>query len=97
MARCISDCTSVIFFVLVGLAACVMLAKTAPTAQRVHVRRATTSAVLLNNGVRYSVSYCRPFFFFKLPKVCIVRWKWLVQCMIYMGITIWYCELLNVG
>ena len=68
MARCISDCTSVIFFVLVGLAACVMLATSAPTAQRVHVRQATTSVVHLNSGVRYSVSNCRPRFCSSYPK-----------------------------
>ena len=39
-----------------------MLATSAPTVQRVHVRQATTSAIHLNSGVRYSVSYCTPFF-----------------------------------
>ena len=35
-----------------------MLATSAPTGQRVHVREATSAAVYLNSGVRLSVS-CR--------------------------------------
>ena len=57
MARRFSDC--IILFVLLGLAAWIMLATSAPTAQSVRVRQATTSVIDLNSGVRYSVSYCR--------------------------------------
>ena len=74
MARLFSDCTSAILFVLLGLAACIMLATSAPTVQRVHVRQATSTAVYLNSGVRLSVSYCNHVFLFKSAKVCMVRW-----------------------
>ena len=60
MSRLFSNCTSAIMFVLLGLAACITLATTAPTAQSVQVRQATASVIHLNNGVCYSVSYCRP-------------------------------------
>ena len=63
MARVFSDCTSAILFVLLGLAVSIMLATSAPTAQRVHVRQATTSVIYLNSGVRLSVSYCSHIFF----------------------------------
>ena len=59
MARDFSDYTSIIFFVLLGLAACIMLATSAPSVQRVHVRQATSDAVHLNSGVHYSISDCR--------------------------------------
>ena len=62
MARLFNDCASAILFVLLGLAACIMLAASAPTAQRVHVRQATTSVIYLNSGVRLSVSYCSHVF-----------------------------------
>ena len=61
MAKIFSDCTPAIFFVLLGLAACIMLATSAPTVQRVHVRQATTTASYLDSGVRYSVSYWRQY------------------------------------
>ena len=57
MARLFSDCTSAILFVLLGLAACIMLATSACTVQGVQVREATTTEVYLNSGVRLSVSY----------------------------------------
>ena len=57
MARCFSDCTSALLFVLLGLAACIMLATSACTVQGVQVREATTTEVYLNSGVRLSVSY----------------------------------------
>ena len=60
MARLFSHCTSAILFVLLGLAASIMLATSTPTAQRVYVRQATTSVNHLNRGVIDSVSYCRP-------------------------------------
>ena len=59
MARLLSDCTSAIFFLLLGLAACIMLATSAPTLQRIHLRETTTIAIYLDSGVRLSVSYCR--------------------------------------
>ena len=62
MAKLFSDCTSAILFVLLGLAASIMLATSTPTAQRVYVRQATTSVNYLNRGVIDSVSYCRPYF-----------------------------------
>ena len=62
MARLFSD-SSATFFVLLGLAACIMLATSAPTVQRVHVREATTIAIYLDSGVRLSVSYCKHVFF----------------------------------
>ena len=40
-----------------------MLATSAPTVQRVHIRQATSTAVYLNSGVRLSVSYCSHVFF----------------------------------
>ena len=58
MAKIFSDCTSTVFFVLLGLAACIMLATSAPSVQRVHVRQATSAAIYLAGGVLYSVSYC---------------------------------------
>ena len=45
MAKLLSDCTPAIFFVLLGLAACIVLGKSAPSVQRVHVRQATSAAV----------------------------------------------------
>ena len=45
---------SAVLFVLLGLAASIMLATSAPTAQRMHVHRATTSEIQLNSGVCYS-------------------------------------------
>ena len=51
---------------LLGLAACITLAISAPTAHRVHVRQATSDVNKLNEGVRYSVSDCRPCFCSKL-------------------------------
>ena len=57
MARRFSDCNSGILFELLGLAAYVMLATSAPTVQGVQVREATTTAVYLNSRVRLSVSY----------------------------------------
>ena len=51
---------------LLGLAACITLATSAPTAHRVHVRQATSDVNKLNEGVRYSVSDCRPGFCSKL-------------------------------
>ena len=66
MARLFSDCTSAILFMLLGLAACITLAISAPTAHRVHVRQATSDVNKLNEGVRYSVSDCRPRFCSKL-------------------------------
>ena len=56
MARLYGACISI---VLLGLAACIMLARSAPTVQRVHVHQATSAAVHLNSGVRLSVSYCK--------------------------------------
>ena len=56
MARLLSDCTSAILFVLLGLAASIMLVTSAPTAQSVQ----ETSARNLNGGLDYSVSYCTP-------------------------------------
>ena len=58
MARLLSDYTSALHFVLLGLAACIMLATSAPTVQRIHVREATAIASYLDSGVRLSVSYC---------------------------------------
>ena len=66
MARLFSDCTSAILLMLLGLAACITLATSAPTAHRVHVRQATSDVNKLNEGVRYSVSDCRPCFCSKL-------------------------------
>ena len=57
MARCFSDCTSALLFVLLGLAARTMLAASVHTVQGVQVREATTTEVYLNSGVRLSVSY----------------------------------------
>ena len=74
MARLFSDCTSAILFVLLGLAACITLATSAPTVQRVHVRQATSTAVYLNSGVHLSVSHCSHVFLFKSANVCMVRW-----------------------
>ena len=74
MAKLFSDCTSAILFVLLGLAACITLATSAPTAQRVHVRQATSTAVYLNSGVRFIVSHCSHVFLFKSANVCMVRW-----------------------
>ena len=66
MARLFSDRTSAILFMLLGLAACITLATSAPTAHRVHVCQATSNVNKLNEGVRYSVSYCRSCFCSKL-------------------------------
>ena len=57
MAKLFSYYTSAILFMLLGLAACITLATSAPTAQRVHVRQTTTSVIHLNSGVRYTVCY----------------------------------------
>ena len=74
MARLLSDCTSAIFFVLLGLAACIMLATSAPSVQRVHVREATTIAIYLDSGVRLSVSYCRQHnFYFVLLQTALIK------------------------
>ena len=62
MARLFSDCTSAILFMLLGLAACITLATSAPTAHRVHVRQATSDVNKLSEVVHYSVSDCRPCF-----------------------------------
>ena len=71
MARLFSDSTSAILFMLLGLAACITLATSAPTAHRVHVRQATSDVNKLNEGVRYSVSYCRPCICTKLVAILI--------------------------
>ena len=71
MARLFSDCTSAILFMLLGLAACITLATSAPTAHMVHVRQATSNVNKLNEGVRYSVSYCRPCICTKLLAILI--------------------------
>ena len=57
MAKLLSYYTSTILFMLLGLAACITLATTAPTAQRVHVCQATTSVIHLSSEVRYEVCY----------------------------------------
>ena len=57
MAKLFSYYTSAILFMLLGLAACITLATSTPTAQRVHVRQATTSVIHLNSGVHYRVCY----------------------------------------
>ena len=71
MARLFSDSTSAILFMLLGLAACITLATSAPTAHKVHVRQATSNVNKLNEGVRYSVSYCRPCICTKLLAILI--------------------------
>ena len=57
MAKLFSYYTSAILFMLLGLAACITLATSAPTAQRVHVHQATTSVIHLNSGMRDRVCY----------------------------------------
>ena len=59
MAKIFSDCTPALLFVLLGLAACIVLATSALSVQRVHVREAASAAIYLESGVRLSVSYCR--------------------------------------
>ena len=71
MASLFSDSTSAILFMLLGLAACITLATSAPTAHRVHVRQATSNVNKLNEGVRYSVSYYRPCICTKLVAILI--------------------------
>ena len=71
MARLFSDSTSAILFMLLGLAACITLATSALTAHRLHVRQATSDVNKLNEGVRYSVSYCRPCICTKLLAILI--------------------------
>ena len=89
MARLFSDCTSAILFVLLGLAASIMLATSAPTVQRVHVRQATSTKVYLNSGVRLTVSYCNHVFCSSKPMcvrldgmvsaVC-TPWRHILKC-----------------
>ena len=68
-----------------------MLATSAPTEKRVHVRQATSTAVYLNSGVRLSVSYCsHVFFLFKVADVCTVRW-YKYKCKLWLHVSVQGC------
>ena len=80
MARLLNDCTPALLFVLLGLAAYIMPATSAPSVQRVHVREATAIASYLDSGVRLSVSYCRQhdFLLLKIATEVFTTVRWYV-------------------
>ena len=86
MARLYGACVSTIFFVLLGLAACIMMATSAPNVQTMHVRQATSAAVHLNSGVRLSVSYC------KVTESSSLKYTWLLLTIYSCNIAYRFCK-----